>query len=76
MCVGVAACAWLGLACVVEAVVETAVEAGTCSESGVVLGLALNVALGVALDVSCVNKLPFLLGALGNGMVRRSPLGG
>ena len=81
MCVGVAACAWLGLACVVEAVVATVAEATACSEfaegAGVVmLGVALDVALGVALDVSCVNKLPFLLGALGSGMVRRSPLGG
>ena len=71
-CAGVATCVWLGLTCVVEAVAE----AGTCSESGVVLGVMRGVALDVALDVSCVNKLPFLLGALGSGMVRRSPLGG
>ena len=80
-CAGVAACVWLGLACLVEAVVATVAEATACSEfaegAGVVmLGVALDVALGIALDVSCVNKLPFLLGALGNGMVRRSPLGG
>ena len=42
----------------------------------VVLDIALDIVLVGALDVSCVNKLPFLLGALGSGMVRRSPLSG
>ena len=42
----------------------------------VVLDIALDIALVGALDASCVNKLPFLLGALGSGMVRRSPLSG
>lgn len=41
---------------------------------GFMLCVVLDVALVGALDVSCVNKLPFLLGALGSGMVRRSPL--
>ena len=40
------------------------------------LCVVLDVTLGVAFDVSCVHKLPFLLGALGSGMVRRSPLSG
>ena len=47
-----------------------------CVVLDVVLDIALDIALVGALDVSCVNKLPFLLGALGSGMVRRSPLSG
>ncbi len=38
-----------------------------------VFGSALCAVLFVRFDVNCVSKLPFLLGALGSGMVRRSP---